>query len=238
MPPCPKCGDSPEALTFRLGDRTHTFHRRCRCERERYEAEQAELRERDRRLRIEQLRRDSGLVGRQTEQTLATFDEARQTEAVTALRDFLDAGGWRVLVLASERPGTGKSHLAAAAVDAFAQQLKAARFVAVPEFLLRLQAGFRDDSRESALDALRGFADSALLVLDDWGKERRTEWSVSTLWTLLDTRYRRCLPTLVTTNLTAQAFSTWVGPATASRISESVTWVTMRPTDYRLGARL
>jgi DNA replication protein DnaC len=99
-------------------------------------------------------------------------------------------------------------------------------------------------SRVGALEALPSArvhrfngAAPALLVLDDWGKERRSEWSVSMLWTLLDARYRRQAPTLVTTNLSTREFGAWVGQAAASRIGEAGTWATLRDRDYRLGGQ-
>jgi DNA replication protein DnaC len=39
-----------------------------------------------------------------------------------------------------------------------------------------------------------------LLIIDDLGKERATDWTISTLYTIIDGRYDRAMPIIVTTN--------------------------------------
>ena len=39
-----------------------------------------------------------------------------------------------------------------------------------------------------------------LLVVDDLGKEKATDWTISTLYSIIDGRYDRAMPLIITTN--------------------------------------
>lgn len=189
----------------------------------------------------------SGLVDRAALQTFAAFDASRQPEAVAQVARFLDGRGWRVLVLSSppsagfEGFGCGKSHLAAAACHVDAGIGGNPLIVSVRDLLDRVKATYGDQGEETEAAIIGPCQTASLLALDDWGKEtlgmRRNSdglaWSQATLYGIVDARYRRGLPVLVTTNLPATAFMAHVGGAVASRIGESVVWVTMRPGDFR-----
>lgn len=58
-----------------------------------------------------------------------------------------------------------------------------------------------DDSHAYALDPL---IDADLLLLDDLGAGKQTEWTTDALYRLVDTRWARQRPTIYTTNLPAR----------------------------------
>jgi DNA replication protein DnaC len=105
--------------------------------------------------------------------------------------------------------GTGKTHLAAAIANYRRAKGDAVCFVDVAElveYLRESQAGDESSERSAAFQQMR---DAPLLVLDDltsWGKDR--------LFSVLNYRYTRRLPTVVTTALTLDE----LGPRLASRL--------------------
>lgn len=94
--------------------------------------------------------------------------------------------------------GTGKTMVAAALLGELGRR---------GEFVLyhtttNLQAKLRDFDR--AAERMENYKSAALLMLDDFGQEKTTEWFAAQLFDLLDSRCQDKRPTILTTNLGAQ----------------------------------
>ena len=99
------------------------------------------------------------------------------------------------------RPGTGKTHLAAAAALAFIRaQSVGAVFRRTVDMLAEIRATFDRDSDISEEDALARFRCAELLVMDDLGKEGGSAFTASMLFRILDDRYAELRPVIVTSN--------------------------------------
>jgi len=72
-----------------------------------------------------------------------------------------------------------------------------------------------------------------LLLLDDLGRHKPTEWKDEQIFALVNTRYRDQLPTIVTTNILPADFKAKFGDAIASRMAEECTLVVMAGKDRR-----
>lgn len=98
--------------------------------------------------------------------------------------------------------GCGKSHLAAAACHASVHP-KPANFWATADWLAWLRQQMFDEHgpRRAEVEVI-GFYQStpSLLVLDDVGTEKLTDWAHQTLYAVLNARYEGKLPTILTTN--------------------------------------
>ncbi|WP_456455912.1 ATP-binding protein [Thermovibrio sp.] len=97
-------------------------------------------------------------------------------------------------------PGTGKTHLAAATLKNIIEYkgLKGV-FCDFRNLLIELRNSFStSDSTKEILDSVRR---APLLVLDDVGAERNTEWAKEILAEIVNYRYTENLPTIITTNL-------------------------------------
>ena len=95
--------------------------------------------------------------------------------------------------------GTGKTMLAALIARTLASESIPVLFLSVPDYFYELRASFGSTDRrtETLTSAARS---AAVLILDDLGAERTTEWTASELFTLINHRAANALPTLVTSN--------------------------------------
>lgn len=73
-----------------------------------------------------------------------------------------------------------------------------------------------------------------LLVLDDVGAEKATEWTQERIYSIVDHRYANCLPLIITSNLPASDLAPQIGERAASRLAEMCrTVVAMTGADRR-----
>lgn len=201
--------------------------------------------------------RGAGVPPRFTECRLERYAVPPGTRVARAAAEALVAGGEaddRGLVL-SGAPGTGKTHLAvgvlAARFDAWlteyperVREVEASdgsvvasvrpdfdlRFVVVPTLLdeLRRAIHYRD-----SLDPLPGLIGADLLVLDDLGREKVTDWATERLYVLVNERYNHRRPTIVTTNYSPGELAERGYDALVSRLVEGAAVIRTNGADYR-----
>jgi DNA replication protein DnaC len=166
-----------------------------------YDLVQCECVQRDER-RIARLLHRSGLP---QEKTFATLDLARFPLAIRQQIERLQSGTFvaeAVNVIAVGRPGTGKSHLAAALGHTLVVQGQSVRWTTTAQLVQQLLAAKRDLRLPQALAQLDRFA---CLILDDIGYVQHDRDEMEVLFTLLAERYER-RSVVITTNL---VFSEW-----------------------------
>ncbi|MDD5353356.1 MAG: ATP-binding protein [Candidatus Omnitrophica bacterium] len=123
--------------------------------------------------------------------------------------------------------GCGKTHLAVAILNTAkienvhhnSWRYTEKKFITVPDLLLRVRSAFKDNSNESEDEIIKEFTDIPLLVLDDLGAEKTSEFVVTTLYIILDRRIRDCRKTIITTNLSQTEIEETFGARIASRLS-------------------
>lgn len=157
-----------------------------------------------------------------------------KAKVVDVCRAFLENPADMVLTGA---PGTGKTHLAAAILRELVRESKirgkeTARFVPVPELLAEIRASYRDDGPDER-DILDKYSQLPYLVLDDLGAEKSTEWSITTLYLIIDRRYRDMRPTVVTTNLTLDQIAKTLSERISSRLASGKV-IEIKGEDYRM----
>ena len=141
--------------------------------------------------------------------TLANFKTSRTTETAHLMaRRFVEefspiAVGPRVPgLLLTGSVGVGKTHLAAGIIRALVEKLGIeARFVDVRELLDRLRSSYGDDARESHGQILYPILSADLVVIDELGAARPSDWVFETIELLIGGLYNRMAPVVVTTNL-------------------------------------
>ena len=95
--------------------------------------------------------------------------------------------------------GTGKSYFAGCIANALMEQEVAVRMTNFALILIDLTASF-----EGRNEYITRLCRAPLLILDDFGMERGTEYSLEQVYNVIDSRYRSRRPLIVTTNLSLQ----------------------------------
>lgn len=161
--------------------------------------------------------------------------------ASAGLRDFKDRRGvhgplvsWlddgypsgRNLVLFGAT-GVGKTHAAlAAARNVYVRHAVVAEFVPVVELYDRLRPG---GSESALVDACR----VPLLILDDLGAEKVTDWTAERLYLIVNRRWLDVLPTIATSNLPPEELADAIGGRTYSRLVDHAETVALGGEDRR-----
>jgi DNA replication protein DnaC len=126
-------------------------------------------------------------------------------------------------LILSGNVGCGKTHLSVALLREFIiaghANEKKVKFIPVIELLLELRRSF-DSQQENEFDIIKRYSQLDLLLLDDLGSEKISDWTISSLYVLLNNRYNCCRPTIITTNLISEQIEQTIGSRIASRLAE------------------
>lgn len=124
--------------------------------------------------------------------------------------------------------GTGKTHLATAVLREWAIGGRSVAWRDVPLLTWTLRGDL-----DKAAGLVASLAAPALLVLDDLGAERQTDYVQDALTALLRRRLNGCKATILTSNVAPEAFGE-MDPRLASRLAGGVV-LNMSGPDRRLG---
>lgn len=208
--PCYRCGKNKAPVSVVGGQRFRGLCAKCELavDAEQHERELAELRE--------GLWKRAGFTPLQAEWTLDTYAKGlsggAQTDALKALargREWLAGyeGGERCNLLLYGAVGTGKTGLAVGVAKELVEALVAVRFVVLRELLhdmvQRISQGL------PAGDA--GLYAVPVLLLDDLGAERPTDYARNELAVLVERRYQAGLPIIATSNYDPDALAERLG---------------------------
>jgi DNA replication protein DnaC len=151
-----------------------------------------------------------------------TPPQQRALEACTSyahnFADNLAAG--RCLIL-SGNVGTGKTHLAAAIADYIVRETEyTAVFRSLHSILQAIKSTYGGDAGFTESDVLQLFTDPDLLIIDEVGATKSSEFEIATLFAIINTRYENNLPTVVITNLEAAELKSAIGDRCTDRLRE------------------
>lgn len=173
----------------------------CQCEKDEMEREEAE-RQRQRELdRVKELAAYSLVDERFHESTFDRFTASTPEDrrVLRICRNYVEhfdemlANNAGLIFYGS--PGTGKTFAASCIANALMER----RVPVLVTSIVRLTANmFGDDLNE----LLFRMNTARLLVLDDFGAERNTEFKAEQIFTVIDARYAAKKPMIITTNLT------------------------------------
>ena len=96
--------------------------------------------------------------------------------------------------------GCGKTYAACAVAMDVLERCEYVRFVTAPGYIAELQDAM--DGRSSRADVFAKYAEARLLVVDDLGKGKATDWSTGEIWRLVNERGAYGRPTVITTQYT------------------------------------
>ena len=221
---CPHCGAALEPLGAALAGRVAWVSAApCPCEGTAREREAEERRRAALAAKEEAARREKAL-SRAGIPRRYWAAEADRPEFAEYIASFAGNGGAGLYIHGGV--GAGKTHAASAMARLFAEAGYDVAFTTAKGMLERVKATFDEGGTEAAVAR---YAKCDVLVLDDLGKEDATEWSVGTVFSVLDARYEDMRPTIVTSNYAPGALADRLArrgervtaEAIASRISQT-----------------
>ncbi len=114
--------------------------------------------------------------------------------------------------------GVGKTHLAVGIVkELILSKGIACLFYDYRELLKQIQNSYNDSVKATELDVLRPIFDTEVLVLDELGAVKPTEWVWDTVSLILNTRYNDNRTTIITSNFDDRPAAAVGGPRGAAR---------------------
>ena len=211
---CPVCGEVIEKDVVFFGKRKVVG---CICKCEKQKIKQRE--ERERKFLIEEKRVFCFDDPESQNHTFANDDGKNQSVTRIAKKYVekfteLKFGGKGILFYGSV--GTGKSYVAACIANALIDKGYTVKMTNFAKIIKRMQGKF--EGRQEYLDSLNK---CELLIIDDLGIERQSEFAQEVVFDVIDSRYKTGLPMIVTTNLLPNDFKA-PNNVTKSRIYDRI----------------
>jgi DNA replication protein DnaC len=136
--------------------------------------------------------------------------------------------------------GVGKTHLAAGVLKGVIRRGARGYFFETRELLRLVRDTYNRSADETEMEVLQPVLDADVMVLDDLGAERTSEWVKETLGLVINTRYNARRATIVTSNLAdlgdstdPNSFRFQIGERSRSRLLEMCHWVEVSGSDVR-----
>lgn len=222
------CERHGEFTSKKILDRLWTGCPACGAEHEEKQREnerkEAELREIN---RWKAMIGNSGIPDRFQNRTIGNFiaESEGQKKALEFASDFAESfdtvmkTGRSALFIG--KPGTGKTHLAAAiglrVMNKYGHQVL---FTTVMRVIRRIKDTWSRGSEESESQAVAAFVFPSLLILDEVGVQFGSEFEKNILFDIINERYERRLPTILLSNLPVKDISAYLGERVIDRIRE------------------
>lgn len=197
---CAKCR-TPRQCVIHHGERMITPSVMCDCQRVVEEREEAAFQKRQAEFRIERMKA-SGLQDRYLlNYTFANGKGYNSSEIKTARKyaehwDEMKAENTGLLLWGDV--GTGKTFIAACIANTLIEQGVPVLMTNFSKILNQMSAMFNED-RNKYIESMNNYS---LLIIDDLGIERNSEFALEQVFNVIDSRYRSKKPLIITTNLT------------------------------------
>lgn len=202
---CGKCHSEKECTLTKPDGTTKTVHCACKCSVAQHEKEAEEKRKRDRMQYLDSMRRTGFPDAEMREWTFAKSDHTDQRNENIARKYVANFDAMRKQgtgLLLCGQVGTGKSFLAACIANELINQGTPCLMTNFSRIISRVSEKFGGDQKY--LDDLNRFD---LLIIDDLGAERDTEFTWEKVMNVIDARYRAGLPLIITTNFEPKDFA-------------------------------
>lgn len=199
---CGKCRTPKEKMIL-IGDDELKVPVMCKCREEKVREEEEEKKRRDAMDRSMRLRENSLMDGKFWESNFNTFRTTKHNARNLKLCKRYATGFDEMLkknqgLLFTGDVGTGKTYAAACIANYLLDRCIPVVMTSFVK-ILGLAQNFRGDEEERYI---RRMNMAKLLVIDDLGAERSTDFALEKVYNIIDSRYRARLPMILTTNLT------------------------------------
>jgi DNA replication protein DnaC len=168
-------------------------------------------------------------------QPIADMDPALVREIRTYVRDVDgNLGKGKGLWLFGD-VGTGKTSLAMLVSKAALEAGRSVAIYSMPRLLSDIKETYEDRSETSYMQLFERLVGVDLLHIDDLGAEKRTDWVLEQLYSIINERWQEQRSVVVTTNLIdVDELRDQIGPRTVSRLHEMCDLIPIMGRDRRM----
>lgn len=165
------------------------------------------------------------------EPDVARWVRALADEAVERMRAFVPAVKHGPSLLLLGPTGTGKTHQAYGAIRAIAASGLHCSWLATTA--ADVYAALRPRPKVDSELEFERYAGARLLLLDDLGAAKASEWTEEVNYRLINHRYEHRLPTIITSNVAVKDLREEIGERVTSRLVEMCQRVVLKGDDRR-----
>lgn len=180
-------------------DRQKRIEEQKRIEQEENERRQEELN------RIQKLFSNSNITKRGIKRTFESFEVNKFNRKAYEIakkyaedwEKFKEEGTGLIFI---GKYGTGKTHLAFSIANQLLNKGVPVVFETLINLMEKLKFGYEREGDFGYYEIIKLYCECELLIIDDLGKEKLSEWVLEKLFQIINTRYENMLPIIITTN--------------------------------------
>ena len=155
-----------------------------------------------------------GVGKRHSVNTFDNFDGEEKTLA----KKYLDNIQVENVLIQSQNTGNGKTHLAVASLKYFGQKnIGKHQFINFTNLMMKIKSTF-ESLEYSEIDIIKKYVNYEMLVIDDIGADKVSDYNKQVLYLILNDRYESLKPTIATTNLSSIEIEQAYGRRVLSRL--------------------
>lgn len=237
---CKRCGASaPPKNVPMLGWRTQPYCDPCGT----IVAEEMQKRETEeqREMTVKTYYGRSGIMrGILAQMTFENFNPQLAGKAYEIAKEYAEKFGQATTsgLMLYGKAGSGKTHLAVAITRHIIEKKQIqVRFTRIVDLLAEIRKTFNENEQyrtENESDLIHRYTSVPLLVIDDLGAEKTTDWVRQILYQIIDERWIEQKPIIVTSNLNLEELEVRFEERIASRVAALCRPVETRDYDYRV----
>lgn len=203
---CPTCGEPIGKIVNMIG-KTYIVPRMCKCKKEAFERDREHSEAIEKQVRLQQIFNNSLMTKEFKNLNFDKWDHSLANEkmynlGVKYVKEFkTKAFKNNIGLLIYGNPGNGKTFLSGCIANALMNNFIPVVCVSSIGLLERIKSSFNKYGDQGVESILNCLDNADLVILDDLGTENNTDWSRATIYQIIDSRYRRKKPMIVTTNL-------------------------------------
>ena len=196
---CKTCNEKIDGKVIPMLDKPMVIRTACKCDRDRQEQEKL----REKQIEHDRLRQNCFISKNQIAYTFENADENTDKDIIKKAKNYVkhfeEMRKDNVGLLLYGNVGSGKTYIACSIANAiiteYSYNVKMRNFAQILNDLQK--GGFTLDRNEY----IEQITSPALLILDDFGIERNTEYALEQIYNVINARYLKARPTIITTNL-------------------------------------
>lgn len=233
---CEHCGNEVKAIPVEVFGKTRWVQPVCKCEQDIKKAEVNRLVKAKEENEVRMLFSISNIGEKYLNASFENFLMRQGSENAFKVAkhyaEHFDEFDYESIMLWGD-VGNGKTHLAASVHNHLTAQGKVVVFVSMPELLSKIKATFNRNNNESEQQIMKALVICDLLIIDDLGAEKTSDWVQETVFEIFDARCRRERPILATSNLNPKQLPEQIGKRACDRLVEMSQPIENKATSYR-----